>query len=539
VPREARAEAGPPVNPPTVSTPAPRKGGPAGPLPPPAGRRAPGAGRRRGLQAEVLASLTLVMITGTGLLAALLIRTHEDHLGQLQQLAVRGLVAELRAPRTGLPAVPGMRWWTLAPDGEVLLSTPFGAPIDAASRELAEAALSEGRPVLQSGRIWQPIRLATPQGVGEVVVAWLPPAASAALVSAMVVGVIAVFTAFGLYLLRGRLVVPLQQLAAGVRQVADGRLDARLPVDGVAETADVAAAFNEMSEALASRTEALEKAVDDLRDSNRSLREARAGLDRAERLAAVGRLAAGVAHEVGNPMGALLAFLDLAGRDPGLSDAGRQHLDKAAVQGQRVRLILRGLLDFSRPQRARPEPVDVGRVCDEAADLIRAQRRYAGLEVAVSVEGTPPPAHADPGGVAQIVLNLLLNAADALASPSRPTATQRIEVRIRPVALSTRPGDAPDAAEARARFDAVECRVCDTGPGIAPEDRERIFDPFFSTKEPGQGTGLGLSNAVRLAEQFGGSLVLDEAHAPGAAFVLRLPAAPADGAGAVRSSARA
>ena len=330
-------------------------------------RRAAGAPRRRGLQAEVLASLTLVMITGTGLLAALLIRTHEDHLAQLQQLAVRGLVAELRGPRTGLPVVPGMRWWTVAPDGEILMHTPFGVVIDDASRSLAAAARVEGKPVLQAGRIWQPIRLATPDVSGEVAVAWLPPAASAALVAGMVLGVIGVFTAFGLYLLRGRLVVPLQQLAAGVRQVADGRLDARLPVNGVAETADVAAAFNDMSEALASRTDALEKAVADLRESNRSLREARAGLDRAERLAAVGRLAAGVAHEVGNPMGALLAFLDLAGRDPGLSEAGRHHLDKAAVQGERVRVILRGLLDFSRPQRGHPEPVDVQRVCTEAA----------------------------------------------------------------------------------------------------------------------------------------------------------------------------
>jgi signal transduction histidine kinase len=305
-------------------------------------------------------------------------------------------------------------------------------------------------------------------------------------------------------------------------------------VEGVAETAEVAAAFNDMSEALASRTQALEKAVADLRESNRSLRDARAGLDRAERLAAVGRLAAGVAHEVGNPMGALLAFLDLAGRDPGISNAGERHLQKAAVQGERVRVILRGLLDFSRPQRGSLEAVDVERVCTEAADMVRAQRRYAGIELALIVEGTPPPALADPGGVAQIVLNLLLNAADVLESAD-PEGARRIRVVIRPAPLRTRRGDDPAASAARERFDAVECVVADSGPGVAAEDRERIFDPFFTTKEPGQGTGLGLSNALRLAEQFGGSLDLDGAHAPGAAFVLRLPAVPAE-TGEVRGS---
>ena len=159
--------------------------------------------------------------------------------------------------------------------------------------------------------------------------------------------------------------------------------------------------------------------------------------------------------------------------------------------------------------------------------MIRAQRRYAGIEIAVVAHGEPPLACADPGGVAQIVLNLLLNAADVLESGTDPQGERRIEIEIRPVAFSTRQGDDPGAASAREHCDAVECRVSDTGPGIAWEDRERIFDPFFSTKDPGQGTGLGLSNAVRLAEQFGGSLDLDGAHAPGAAFVLRLPADPA------------
>ena len=210
-----------------------------------------------------------------------------------------------------------------------------------------------------------------------------------------------------------------RRLAAAARALADGELRARVPVDGVRETASVATAFNEMGEALDSRTADLEKAVADLRESNRELRDARAGLDRAERLAAVGRLAAGVAHEVGNPMGALLAFVDLAGRDEGLSDASRSHLDRAAREGERVRHILRQLLDFSRPRPIEPRAIDLAALCEETAQLVRAQRRYARIAISVEQEGEAPPALADPGRVSQILLNLLLNAADAVGPGGR------------------------------------------------------------------------------------------------------------------------
>jgi signal transduction histidine kinase len=163
---------------------------------------------------------------------------------------------------------------------------------------------------------------------------------------------------------------------------------------------------------------------------------------------------------------------------------------------------------------------------------VRAQRRYAGISIEVTSEGSPPAALADPSGIAQIVLNLLLNAADALGPKTRDP---KIRVVVRPAARRVRAGEGAADAESRRHFDAVECVVRDNGPGVAEEDRERIFDPFFTTKAPGDGTGLGLSNAARFAEEFGGTLEL-AAPSPGggAEFVLRLPAAgaatPADDA---------
>jgi signal transduction histidine kinase len=307
-------------------------------------------------------------------------------------------------------------------------------------------------------------------------------------------------------------------------------------VAGPRETAELARAWNEMTEALEQRSEALGKAVAELRAANRELRRTRAGLDRAERLAVVGRLAAGVAHEVGSPIGAMLAFIALVAREPGLGEASRSHLARASREGERVRVILRQLLDFSRPARPAPAPLSLAAVLAEARELVAAQRSERRVTFETRLAPDTPLAWADAGAVLQILLNLLLNAADAVADTAEP----RVLLELGPAALASRAGDAAGAGSAaRAQADAVECRISDNGSGIADGDRERIFDPFFTTKPPGHGTGLGLGTALRLAEEMEGTVLLVEPPAGFATcFALRLPAAPqGGGAGAVRAEA--
>jgi signal transduction histidine kinase len=492
----------------------------------------------RGLQAEVLASLAIVMLTATGMLGIVLIKDHEAHVERLRDLAVRGLVAEAHSPLGPLRnRSDGARWWMIEADGTQQIHAGDGAAPGSDTRWLVENARRLGEPVVASGTLWDPIEIAVPvDETGRVALAELPPGMSQQLFLGLLLADVIIFTAFGAWLLRRRLVLPLERLAETARTISEGAFQVRAPTDGVRETAAVGQAFNDMTDALGRRSQALEKAVAELRESNRSLRSAREGLDRAERLAAVGRLAAGVAHEVGNPMGAMLAFLDLVGRDPGLAESSREYLGRASSEGQRVRTILHQLLDFSRPPRSTPVPVDLGVLCDETAGLVRAQRRYDGIEIEVRSEGNPPPALADPNGVAQIVLNLLLNAADALLPH---VEAPRISISVSPSVANVRSGEAESNAAARRCPDEVECRVEDNGPGVPCEDRERIFDPFFSTKAPGEGTGLGLSNAARMAEELGGSVTLtSDSRFGGASFVLRLPAAPGAGAsGEVRSEA--
>lgn len=489
---------------------------------------APAGRDRPGLQREVLGSLALVMGLATLVLVGLIVLHHER---TLRATLGPALVAEARAGAFGDPALPGTDWWELDAQGRMTAWRPGGRSPDPETRRLAEQARAQGAALLQLGGLGDAIRFAAPvRARRSIAVARLPEATARALrqrpilvIASLGAADLAVFSVFAALVLRRRVVLPLQQLAAAARAVGAGEA-ARAPVGGPRETAEVALAWNEMTEALEKRTGDLAKAVSELRQTNAELRRTRAGLDRAERLAVVGRLAAGVAHEVGNPIGAILAFVELARRDPGIGEASRGHLVRVAREGERVRGILQQLLDFSRPARPLPAPLALAFVLHEARELVAAQKDHRRIHFDMQLDATTPAAFADGGVVLQIVLNLLLNAADALAGTAEPV----VRIELRPALLRARGGDAGASdMPLRARPDAVECRISDNGAGIAETDRERIFDPFFTTKPPGQGTGLGLSTAVRLAEEMDGALLL--ATAPAAfstSFVLRLPVAP-------------
>ncbi len=497
---------------------------------------APGRSPRElGIQTEVLLSLAVVMVTATSLLAAFLLETHASQAERWSPLLGRHLAREARSARAGYEGgMSGARWYIVSA-GRAREVRRGQAELDPAGFALASEAGRTGKPLLQAGRPWEPIRFAMPVDgptQGEVAVAIIPPGVPRSGVVALVLADCLVFTLLGAYLLRRRVVLPLRGLADGARSIGEGGPGARVPVEGVGEVAEVGRAFNAMSEALERRSAALEKAVAELRGANASLRRARDGLDRAERLAAVGHLAAGVAHEVGNPMGAVLAFLDVVRRDESLSETSRGHLGRAIEQGERVRGILRQLLDFSRPPRPSRTPVDIAALADQTLMLVRAQERFAAIDFDLEATEGVPAALADPGLVGQILLNLVLNAAAAVESGPDP----RVLLTVQPAPLRLRAGEGASEAGERRQIDGVECRVEDSGPGVAEEDRERVFDPFFTTKPPGEGTGLGLANSLRLAEELGG--VIDCSTSDplgGAAFCLRLPVDDAEPEAAVRA----
>ena len=270
----------------------------------------------------------------------------------------------------------------------------------------------------------------------------------------------------------------------------------------VPSLARAALAFERTAAALGDERDRLAAKVAELEASHRRLAEAREGLLRQERLATVGRLAAGVAHEVGNPLGAITGYAELARAKHGGGPVD-DYLARISAEAGRIDAIVRGLLDFARPSTLALAPVDVAAALEAATRLARMQGRCR--EVAVRIELPPglPPVLADERRLVQVFLNLLLNAGDAMGG--------RGEVRV---------------AASAAGAGEVVVTVDDAGPGIPAEILPRVFDPFFTTKDPGEGTGLGLAVCHGILESFGGTIEAGPAPGGGARLTLRLRGAP-------------
>ncbi len=229
-------------------------------------------------------------------------------------------------------------------------------------------------------------------------------------------------------------------------------------------------------------------------------REVANRLSHAEKMVAVGQLAGGVAHEINNPLGGILAFAQLMSREQ-RSAEDQENLRLIQDAAMRAKRIVESLLRFSRRQTGDARsPVDLAEVAEEALFLVGPQLKGGSVEVARAYE--PAVALANANQVQQIAVNLLVNAIQAVRGKGR------ITVLVGP-----------------AEAGRVQLAVADDGPGVPPEIAKRIFEPFFTTKPEGQGTGLGLSICYQIAEEHGGTVRLDPGVARGACFVLDLPAA--------------
>jgi len=262
-------------------------------------------------------------------------------------------------------------------------------------------------------------------------------------------------------------------------------------------------AFNEeLRSRIADATEELERRYHEVERLHELLFATQRNLSHAERLALSGRIMAEVAHEVGTPLHSVMGHLELLREDlarDGVSEAAERRLTIIGSQLRRVTEIIAQLLDLTRRAPSLPAPVDLNRLVRETSELVRPVVTAAGLSLNVAADATLPPLVGHGDQLQQVVLNLLTNAMDA-----------------------TPPGGRIDMAT-RAVDGAVELEVRDTGCGISEAEQKRIFDPFFSTKEPGRGTGLGLFISAEIVRDHRGRIELDSAEGRGSTFRVVLP----------------
>ncbi|HEY3233358.1 MAG TPA: HAMP domain-containing sensor histidine kinase [Polyangiaceae bacterium] len=301
-----------------------------------------------------------------------------------------------------------------------------------------------------------------------------------------------------------RLIVrPVDRLSRAAERVAGGARGLEVPMTRVRELNELGVSLATMTQSLINKEQALREQIDQVERATRELKQAQDRLVRSERLASVGRLAAGLAHEIGNPVAALIGMEDLL-LDGELSEPEqRDFLQRMRKETERISRILRDLLQFARPStsdsNAPSQPGDVEAAIFDTAALVAPQKAMQDLKLHLDVEPDLPRVALALEQLVQVFLNLVLNGVDACKKGGSITVRARAS-------------------------SGVTIEVEDTGPGVAPEIRDRLFEPFVTTKEVGKGTGLGLAVCRGLVESVGGNIALDAEYTGGARFVVTLPA---------------
>ena len=287
-------------------------------------------------------------------------------------------------------------------------------------------------------------------------------------------------TSFIIWWLNRRLVVrPVEALMEGVKRVAEGDFSTAIKEEGHHELGHLAKAFNKMT---------------------RQISETQAQLAQADKLASVGRLAAGIAHEINNPLTGVLTYASLLAKRLPPEDSMCEDVEVIIRETKRCRTIIKELLDFARPTPPSRRPTDLNEVVRHSLAVVMNQLSLNQINLALDLGEGLPEAYADGNQIEQVVVNLLLNAADAVEAG---------QGRIRLVTRALDEGF-------------VELRVEDNGHGIKAEDLPHLFEPFFSTKG-NRGTGLGLAVTWGILESHGGTIDVQSVLGAGTTFLIRIP----------------
>ena len=310
--------------------------------------------------------------------------------------------------------------------------------------------------------------------------------------------------------------LPLRDLESGAQRLSTGNLDQPIPVRSADEFGKLASLFNGMTDALRnSRAElrdwahTLEQKVE---RRTQELRRAQAETMRGEKLASVGLLASGVAHELNNPLTGILTFSHLVRQKMPDKSADAEDMDLVIRETKRCAAIIKRLLDFAREKLPEKKFTDLNQVIDDTVRIVEQPAHLRDIEIALDLDRTLPPIWIDADQIKQVIMNMLVNAQHAVEEKGSITVSTRRSQDPRAPATEPKP--------------MVAISIVDTGCGIPEANLRRIFDPFFTSKDVGKGTGLGLSVSHGIVEAHGGLIDVESKVGEGSTFRVFLPLTP-------------
>ena len=328
-------------------------------------------------------------------------------------------------------------------------------------------------------------------------------------------GVILLISVSAGVLLQRLIYLPLKDLESGVEKLASGRRDPNIPVRNDDEFGHVASSFNAMAKALNDSRRELEELVQTLElkieERTQELRVAEAEIAQGEKLASVGVLAAGIAHELNNPLTGVLTFTSLLRRKMPDGSEDAEDLDLVIRETRRCAAIIKRLLDFAREKVPVKGWFDLNQVIEETIRFTDRPASLRQIEITADLDPALPQVWGDADLIKQVVLNLLVNAQQAIDAQGSIRVASRPHMPKAPA----KPG-----VEA---LPMVEIVVKDNGCGIPEANLQRIFDPFFTSKEVGKGTGLGLSVSYGIVKAHGGRINVESVVGEGSTFHILLP----------------
>ena len=279
------------------------------------------------------------------------------------------------------------------------------------------------------------------------------------------------------------------------------------------EFSRLSVSLNRMLRRIDDDTQKLHASLKTIEQANQELKNAQNEIIRAEKLASIGRLSAGIAHEIGNPIGIVLGYLGLLKTKIITADdkEGRDYISRAENEINRINVIIRQLLDFSRIVPVDISEVSIHDVIYDITDMATHQPFTGDIKIETDLNASTDTVYADYHQIYQVLMNLLINAADSINQSDR--SSQGV-IRFSTQLIS------PDRDESRQM---LVLKIEDNGAGIDDAHMDKLFDPFFTTKEPGKGTGLGLSVCYMIMEQVGGTISVLSTPGKGTTIVLQFP----------------